>query len=73
VLSTTRPLRYCIDWTEQAHHLSGPLGTAITDRLFELEWITRGVIPRSIQVTAEGAGGMTELLGTAQPETVAAR
>ena len=21
-----RPLRYCVDWTEQAHHLSGPLG-----------------------------------------------
>jgi len=69
VLSTTRPLRYCVDWTEQAHHLSGPLGAAITDRLFELEWITRGTVPRSIRVTAEGEGGMAELLGAAQPET----
>jgi len=72
-LSTTRPLRYCVDWTEQAHHLSGPLGAAVTDRLFELEWITRGVVPRSIQVTAEGEQGIAELLAAAQPEAVAAR
>ena len=26
------PLRYCIDWTEQAHHLSGPLGRALAAR-----------------------------------------
>lgn len=52
-LSTARPLRYCIDWTEQAHHLAGPLGTAITDRLFELGWITRGPVPRSVSVAAD--------------------
>src|SRR4051794_7618540 len=23
------PLRYCVDWTEQAHHLSGPVGRAL--------------------------------------------
>ena len=57
-LSTARPLRYCIDWTEQAHHLAGPLGTAITDRLFELAWITRGPVPRSVEVTAEGAANL---------------
>lgn len=71
-LSTTTPLRYCVDWTEQAHHLSGPLGAAVTDRLFELEWITRGVVPRSVQVTVEGERGIAELLAAAQPETVAA-
>lgn len=67
VLNTTTPLRYCVDWTEQAHHLSGPLGAAVTDRLFELDWITRGVVPRSIQVTAEGERGMAELLAAARP------
>jgi len=25
-------LRYCVDWTEQAHHLSGALGKALTAR-----------------------------------------
>jgi DNA-binding transcriptional ArsR family regulator len=58
VLTQERPLRYCIDWTEQAHHLAGPLGTAITDRFFELGWITRGTIPRSVRLTAAGEDGL---------------
>jgi len=66
-LTTATPLRYCVDWTEQAHHLSGPLGTAVTDRLFELEWITRGIVPRSVRVTPEGEQRIKELLA-AQPE-----
>jgi DNA-binding transcriptional ArsR family regulator len=61
-LSTARPLRYCIDWTEQSHHLAGPLGTGVTDRLFELGWIVRGTVPRSVQVTAEGEVGLAELV-----------
>jgi DNA-binding transcriptional ArsR family regulator len=48
VLSTTSPLRYDVDWTEQAHHLAGPLGAAITRRLFELGVIERGAVPRSV-------------------------
>lgn len=69
-LNTTTPLRYCVDWTEQAHHLSGPLGAAVTGRLFELEWITRGTVPRSIQLTAEGERGIAEL-DAAQHEAAA--
>jgi DNA-binding transcriptional ArsR family regulator len=63
VLSTTQPLRYCVDWTEQAHHLAGPLGTAITTRLFALEWISRGTVPRSVQLTKQGQTGLPKLLG----------
>src|SRR5207249_2834933 len=48
LLSTTRPLRYDVDWTEQAHHLAGPLGAAITRRLFDLSVIERGAVPRSV-------------------------
>ena len=55
LLSTSRPLRYCVDWTEQAHHLAGPLATAVTTRFFDLGWIVRGSVPRSIDVT--GVGG----------------
>ncbi|MBS2538814.1 helix-turn-helix transcriptional regulator [Catenulispora sp. NF23] len=47
-------LRYCVDWTEQAHHLAGPLGTAVTDRLFELCYIARGTVPRSVVLTPRG-------------------
>lgn len=68
-LDTTSPLRYCVDWTEQAHHLAGPLGTALTARLLELGWITRGAVPRSIRVTPDGECGLPELLGD-QPDAV---
>lgn len=61
VLSQERPLRYCIDWTEQAHHLAGPLGTAITSRFFELGWITRGNIPRSVRLTPAGDSGLAAI------------
>lgn len=62
VLSTTRPLRYCVDWTEQAHHLAGPLGTAVTGWLFDLGWIVRNNVPRSVDVTDEGEAGLASLL-----------
>jgi hypothetical protein len=52
VLSTTSPLRYDVDWTEQAHHLAGPLGAAITRRLFDLGAIGRGKVPRSVVLIA---------------------
>ena len=35
------PLRYCVDWTEQAHHLSGPLGRDLARRLLDLGWLRR--------------------------------
>jgi hypothetical protein len=31
-------VRYCLDWSEQRHHLAGPLGTALAGRLFALGW-----------------------------------
>ncbi|GAB3799749.1 metalloregulator ArsR/SmtB family transcription factor [Humibacter antri] len=64
-LTTTIPLRYCVDWTEQAHHLSGPLGTAIATRFFEAGWIERGRVPRSIRVTDRGRDALAEFLGAA--------
>ncbi|HJU10643.1 MAG TPA: winged helix-turn-helix domain-containing protein, partial [Candidatus Binataceae bacterium] len=39
---TKRPLtRWCIDWSERRHHLAGSLGVALTQRLFEINWIVR--------------------------------
>src|SRR4051794_28475380 len=32
-------LRYCVDWSEQRHHLSGAAGRALAGRLLELRWI----------------------------------
>lgn len=59
-----RPLvRYCVDWSEQRHHLAGKLGAALADRLFELDWIRRLPAPRALRVTPEGEQGLYEVLG----------
>jgi hypothetical protein len=62
VFSHRPAIRYCLDWSEQRHHLAGPLGTALTDRLFELEWIRRGR-RRAVQLTGEGRRGLSDEFG----------
>jgi DNA-binding transcriptional ArsR family regulator len=53
----------CIDWTQRRGHLNGALGAAITGRLFELGWITRGPRRRSVLVTPAGARGLADTFG----------
>jgi len=63
-----RPLiRYCIDWSEQEHHLSGALGAAVTRRLFDLHWLRRFPRSRAVTITAEGRVGLREHLGLSLP------
>jgi DNA-binding transcriptional ArsR family regulator len=59
-----RPLiRYCLDWTEQRHHLAGGLGAAIAGRLFELGWLERRPTHRAVALTERGADGLADGLG----------
>ncbi|MES4906758.1 MULTISPECIES: winged helix-turn-helix domain-containing protein [unclassified Streptomyces] len=59
-----RPLiRYCVDWTEQRHHLAGALGAALTDRLFERDWIRRGGHRRVVLLTDAGRTGFERAFG----------
>jgi DNA-binding transcriptional ArsR family regulator len=59
-----RPLvRYCVDWSEERHHLSGALGAAIARRLFALGWVRHGVSPRVVHLTEAGAGGLSRTFG----------
>ncbi len=54
-----RPLiRYCIDWSEQRHHLGGGLGAALANRLFELGWVVRAAGSRAVHVTPAGSAGL---------------
>ena len=53
----------CIDWTQRRGHLNGALAAAITARLFELGWITRGARRRSVLITAAGAQGLADTFG----------
>ncbi len=48
----SRPLvRSCLDWSERRSHLSGALGAAILERIFELRFAKRdSVQPRSVDL-----------------------
>jgi hypothetical protein len=59
------PIRYCVDWSEQAHHLSGALGAALAGRMFELEWVARLPRTRAVRLTDEGRAGLAEQFGIA--------
>ena len=62
--SGKRPLiRYCVDWTEQRHHLSGALGRAILDRFVEAGWAVRTPRGRAIKVTPEGRTALADWFG----------
>ena len=59
------PIRYCVDWSEQDHHLSGALGAALAARLFELQWVRRLPRTRAVLLTDDGRAGVAERLGIA--------
>jgi DNA-binding transcriptional ArsR family regulator len=60
----TRPLlRFCVDWTEQRHHLAGGLGAALLAALSTNNWIVRHPHRRTIQLTPEGAAQLRDHLG----------
>ena len=64
VLPSRRPVvRYCIDWTEQRHHLAGSIGRALLIRFTDLDWVRRSASDRAVQITAPGHDGLTELFG----------
>jgi DNA-binding transcriptional ArsR family regulator len=57
------PLRYCVDWTEQAHHLSGDVGRALTTWMLEQDWLERQARSRALRITDAGARGLRDELG----------
>ncbi|MEV4563317.1 helix-turn-helix domain-containing protein [Nonomuraea sp. NPDC049419] len=54
----------CLDWTERRAHLGGALGAAITEVLFERDWLRRGPVPRAVTLTDAGRQGLEELFGS---------
>ena len=63
-LPARRPLiRYCVDWSEQRHHLAGSLGAAIATRMIELGWVRRAQRSRALHVSENGYEGLREQFG----------
>jgi len=60
-----RLIAYCVDWTEQSHHLGGALGAALLTRIEVLGWVRRGErgAPRAVAITPTGADGFAEVFG----------
>ncbi|MFB4297888.1 ArsR/SmtB family transcription factor [Actinomadura sp. NTSP31] len=56
-------VRYCVDWGEKRHHLAGPLGAAVTGRMFDLGWLRKGRARRVVHLTDAGEQGLRETFG----------
>jgi DNA-binding transcriptional ArsR family regulator len=56
-------VRGCLDWSELELHVAGALGAALTARLFELDWIRRREVNRSIKLTEQGRAFLQSELG----------
>ncbi|WP_431879373.1 ArsR/SmtB family transcription factor [Amycolatopsis sacchari] len=62
-----RPLlRFCLDWSEQRHHLAGALGAALATALTDRGWLEpRARGHRAVRVTPAGREHLAEQLGVA--------
>ena len=50
----------CMDSTERRFHLGGPLGTALTQALFDRAWIARIGRTRAVKLTEAGREALTQ-------------
>ena len=69
-LSNLRPGRHglackCLDWTERRHHLAGPVGARLLQRMNEQGWLTRAPGSRAVKITATGRDALRRQLGIA--------
>lgn len=63
---TRRPLlRFCLDWSEQRHHLGGSLGAAIHTTFEQSGWVTRRPGNRAVTLTELGQRELRHRLGLA--------
>lgn len=54
-------VRYCVDWTEQRHHLSGEPGRLILSYMLDRCWLSRERSSRALRVTDAGRGSLRDL------------
>jgi DNA-binding transcriptional ArsR family regulator len=62
-------LRFCVDWSEQRHHLAGALGAALLTRMQDAGWVRKLPSPRAVDVTASGRTVLADVLGVSDPRS----
>ncbi len=62
--------RCCVDWTEQRHHLAGPLGRALLARFLELGWLTPSPKGRALRLTDDGRASLADRLAVELPASI---
>ncbi|MGW4065452.1 ArsR/SmtB family transcription factor [Amycolatopsis sp. NPDC004747] len=67
VAAGRRPLlKFCLDWSEQRHHLAGALGAALATRFLDAGWVRRRTrAHRALRLTPEGTQALNTHLGLA--------
>jgi DNA-binding transcriptional ArsR family regulator len=55
--------RQCLDWTERRHHLAGPLGVKLLERMTALAWLAVEPQGRAVRLTVEGRQALRARLG----------
>ena len=55
--------RRCLDWTERRHHLAGPVGARLLEKLLELGWLRRKGVGRNLEITEGGRYELKDRLG----------
>jgi hypothetical protein len=59
-----RPLlRFCLDWSEQRHHLGGRLGADLLTAFTDAGWVTRAPQHRAVRLTPAGESALRSPLG----------
>lgn len=68
--SSRRPvLRFCVDWTEQRHHLAGALGAALLNGMRANGWLHPLPSRRAVELTPAGERGLAGVFGDSVLET----
>jgi DNA-binding transcriptional ArsR family regulator len=57
-----RTVAYCVDWTEQRHHLAGAAGAALLTHFEDVGWLDRKH-KRALAITDEGRAGFDRYFG----------
>jgi DNA-binding transcriptional ArsR family regulator len=71
--SGRRPLlRFCVDWSEQRHHLAGALGAAVLSSMEAAGWVRRLPPRRAVGLTPAGQHALRSHLGV-EPDGYAVR